>query len=122
MIDVSDFLEDFDCDEFVNRTKSGKRSLRSEKPIPYEGKDLTGVDRNPEGREMANIVFAIDKGRWPNAQESKDYHKDVTDGHAEPINDVYDYRIETFFGEKYVGKSPYFMRKIVEDFLKNRNN
>jgi len=127
MVNISDFLnDDFDTETFVKQTKAGRRQREQRNDISFKVKDkqdILGPDKNHIGREMAKIIFALDKKRWPkNEQEAGDYAKDLTEGHEESINSWYDYKVETYLGQNKVGKSPYALKDDVQKYINAQNN
>ena len=64
------------------------------------GRDVTGVNKNREGRQMAKSLFIASTGRIPDKNEVRDFYKRETKGHTYSITSSF----QATFGEASAGK------------------
>ena len=104
----------WDCfdDELADGLKSSRRARKKKNRIPerpVEEQRIVGSDKNAEGQQMASIIYAIERGRFPNTGERRTKYNQLTKGHASSITPIYREIIAREFGEEYAHKQTGFI-------------
>lgn len=106
--------EDFDYRYDSKDIKGLSRERRRNSKQTRKPKEVLGVYKNPEGRQMARIHYKLTHGEWPKDENEAGEHADrLTAGHSQSIEPAYRDSVASKYGENYRNMSPWQIEKII---------